>query len=103
MESGASSIFGGIRRLSTEQIERSSALEQRGLRALAGEREPVTAATLVAVLGERVGRGAVLEAIEALRRRSLVERSETPGPAAVHPLVGFTLHSRRRLTTFPGP
>ena len=44
-------------------------------------------AQLVGALGPRAGRAAVLEALEALRRRSLVERAETPGPAA------FTLQS----------
>jgi WD40 repeat protein/transcriptional regulator with XRE-family HTH domain len=79
---GASSVFGGIRRLLGEQLERSSALEQHVLRVLAVEREPVSLAGLLAALGRRFGRGAVLEAIEALRRRSLVDRAETPGQAA---------------------
>src|SRR5262245_4707977 len=86
-ESGSGTVFGGIRRLLAEQLERSSALEQHVLRVLAVEREPVTLAELLAELGPRVRRGAILEAIEALRRRSLVERAETGGPAA------FTLQS----------
>ena len=40
-----------------------------------------------AALGSRVSRGAVLEAVEGLRRRSLIERAETGGVAA------FTLQS----------
>ena len=86
-QAGSSSIFGGIRRLLAEQIERSSALEQKLLRLLAVEREPLTLTELMADLGPRVRRGAVLEAVEALRRRSLVERAETAGAAA------FTLQS----------
>ena len=54
---------------------------------LAVAREPVTLAALLGELSRCVGRGAVLEAVEALRRRSLVERTETPGAAA------FTLQS----------
>ena len=57
------------------------------LRRLAVEREPVTLVHLLAALGPRVGRGAVLESVEALRRRSLLERAETVGTAA------FTLQS----------
>src|SRR5262249_5065135 len=42
---------------------------------------------LVAALAPSIGRGAALEAVEGLRRRSLVERAETAGVAA------FTLQS----------
>jgi WD40 repeat protein/transcriptional regulator with XRE-family HTH domain len=86
-EAGASSVFGGIRRLLSEQVERSSASEHHVLRVLAVEREPVHLKGLLTALGARMSRGAVLEAIEALRRRSLVERAETAGAAA------FTLQS----------
>jgi WD40 repeat protein/transcriptional regulator with XRE-family HTH domain len=87
LEEAAGGVFGGIRRLLFEQVERSSALEQQVLRVLAVEREPVTIVALLAALGPRVGRGAVVEAMEALRRRSLADRAETPGAAA------FTLQS----------
>src|SRR5947209_3414493 len=86
-QEGSSSIFGGIRRLLAEQIDRSSALEQKLLRVLAVEREPVSLVDLIAHLGPRVNRGAVLETVEALRRRSLLERAGTAGAAA------FTLQS----------
>jgi WD40 repeat protein/transcriptional regulator with XRE-family HTH domain len=79
---GAAASFGDIGGLLADQIERSSALEQHVLRVLAVEREPLTLAQLIAELGARVGRGAVVEAVEALRRRSLVERAETAGAAA---------------------
>src|SRR5713101_5963019 len=45
-ESGSGTVFGGIRRLLAEQIERSSALEREVLRVLAAERQPVTLAEL---------------------------------------------------------
>jgi WD40 repeat protein len=86
-EAGGSSAFGGIRRLLSDQVGRSSPLEQRVLRVLAVEREPVRLAQLDAALGPRVSRGEMLEALEGLRRRSLVERAESVGPAA------FTLQS----------
>jgi transcriptional regulator with XRE-family HTH domain len=86
-EAGAGTAFGGIRRLLAEQLERCSALEQQVLRALAVAREPATLAELLADLGQRAGRGAVLEAVGALRRRSLLERAGTSGRAA------FTLQS----------
>src|SRR5207302_2784150 len=86
-QAGSSSIFGGIRRLLAEQIERSSALEQKLLRVLAVAREPVSLAQLIGDVGPRVSRGAVLAAVEALRRRSLLERAGTAGAAA------FTLQS----------
>jgi hypothetical protein len=84
---GASSVFGGIRRVLAEQVDRCSALEQQVLRLLAVEREPLSIGKLVAELGPAVGGGTVLEAVEALRRRSLVELSESPAAA------GFTLQS----------
>jgi transcriptional regulator with XRE-family HTH domain len=80
-------VFGDIRRLLTEQVERSSALEQLVLRVLAVEREPVRLSALLDILGPRSGRAAVLEAVEALRRRSLVERAEISGAG------GFSLQS----------
>ena len=86
-EARDANVFGSIRRLLTEQVERSSSVEQQVLRALAVEREPVHLAVLLAAFGPRAGHGPVLEAIEALRRRSLVDRAETAGPAA------FTLQS----------
>src|SRR5262249_37506732 len=48
--------------------------------------------------GPRVGRGALLEAVEALRRRSLAERTETSGAA-----VGlWDVDQRQLVTTFVG-
>src|SRR5207302_784354 len=51
------------------------------------EREPMALSWLLDVLGPRLGRAVVWDAVEALRRRSLVEHAETVGPAA------FTLQS----------
>src|SRR6266545_1119405 len=86
-EAGGSSVFGGMRRLLDEQVARSAAAEQQVLRLLAVEREGVRLAEMLAALSPRVSRGAVLEAVEELRRRSLIERAETSGA------VAFTLQS----------
>jgi transcriptional regulator with XRE-family HTH domain len=84
---GAATVFNDIRRVLAEQVDRGSALEQQILRVLAVEREPMSTAKVVAELGPAVGGGPVLEAIESLRRRSLVERTDT-----VH-APGLTLQS----------
>lgn len=86
-ESGPETLFGSIKRLLADQIERSSPVEQHVLRMLAVEREPMSVAELIANLRARASRGALLESITALRGRSLVERVETAGAAA------FTLQS----------
>jgi hypothetical protein len=75
-ETGTSSVFGGVRRLLSEQIERISALEQQILRVLAIEREPVPLGDLLAMLEPGVRRGPALQAVEGLRRHSLAERRE---------------------------
>jgi WD40 repeat protein len=81
-ESGAGTVFGSIRRLLAEQLGGGSALEQDVLRVLAVAREPVSLAEVLAELGRRAERGAVLDVVEALRRRSLIERTETGGTTA---------------------
>jgi WD40 repeat protein/transcriptional regulator with XRE-family HTH domain len=69
-------MLGGARQLLEVQVQRLSDLEHELLRWLAVEREPVSFAALAADLGPRVGRGATLEAVDGLRRRSLLERGE---------------------------
>jgi WD40 repeat protein/transcriptional regulator with XRE-family HTH domain len=86
-EAGSDAVFGGIRRLLAEQFDRGSKVEQKLLRLLAVDREPLGVAGLFAELGSSVSRGTVLEGLDALRRRSLVELAQTSGPAA------FTLQS----------
>jgi WD40 repeat protein/transcriptional regulator with XRE-family HTH domain len=67
-------VFGGIRQLLDEQITRLSPLEHAVLLWLAVEREPVGFGDLVADLGPSAARGEVVEAVEALQRRCLLER-----------------------------
>src|SRR6266699_3814179 len=78
-------VFGGVRALLDEQYARLSAAEQSVLVWLAILREPVNLQELLAVLGTPLPRSQVLEAVESLRRRSLIE----PGPRQ----GSFTLHS----------
>jgi WD40 repeat protein len=76
----------GIRRLMDTQVERRlSSLEMNVLRWLAIEREPVTLAKLRVDLEPGARPGAIMEAVESLRRRSLVEFNDHAR--------GFTLQS----------
>jgi hypothetical protein len=79
-------VVGGIRQLLDEQLARLSPLEQALLHWLAIEREPVRFAALLADLGPEVARSEVLEALEALNRRSLLERASA-GAFTLQPVV----------------
>jgi hypothetical protein len=73
--SGSSGIvFGGIRRLLDGQVERLSPAEHDVLTRLAVEREPIALAELSTSMPHSGDRRTLIEAIETLRRRSLVER-----------------------------
>jgi hypothetical protein len=79
-------VFGEIRALLAEQVARLSALEDAVLSWLAEERAPVGFAALVAHLHMDVGRAAVVEAVEALARRGLLE-CRAGGAFTLHPVV----------------
>jgi WD40 repeat protein len=79
--------FGGLRRLLEAQTDRLSALEHTVLRRLAVAREPVTFPELAAALGPAVAPGAALEAVEALRRRSLLEHGGREAAFTLQPVV----------------
>ena len=78
-------VFGEVRQLLDEQFTRLSALEQTVLLWLAILREPVSLQDLMAVLSLPRPRAQVLEAVEGLRRRSLIEQG--------HRVGSFTLQS----------
>jgi hypothetical protein len=80
-------VFGGIRRLLDVQIERLSQVERQVLRRLAVEREPISLAELSRVMAPSTGRGMVIDGIETLRRRSLVERAERGGTFTLQSMV----------------
>jgi transcriptional regulator with XRE-family HTH domain len=69
-------IFNGVRPVLRQQVGRLSALEHLLLTWLAVLREWTTLDTLVQVLHPRVLRAQILEALEALGRRSLLERGQ---------------------------
>jgi transcriptional regulator with XRE-family HTH domain len=79
--------FGSIAELLGEQFDRLSAIEQTVLLWLAILREPVSIEELLAVLGTPLPRMQVLEALEALRRRSLIERGKQPGSFTLQSVV----------------
>jgi WD40 repeat protein/transcriptional regulator with XRE-family HTH domain len=81
-DSGSGAAFGDIHRLLAEQVSRGSALQQGVLRVLAVEREPVSLRQLLDALAPRAGSGPVLDAVEGLRRRSLIDRLDSDGSAA---------------------
>ena len=81
------SIFGSIAELLDEQWVRLSSLEQTVLSWMAILREPVTLEELISVLVSPLPRGQVLEAIDGLRRRSLIERGQRAGSFTLHSVV----------------
>jgi WD40 repeat protein/transcriptional regulator with XRE-family HTH domain len=84
---GVEPIFGGVRDVLDEQVGRLSDLERMAMRWLAVEREPITFTELAADLAP-VASASVLEAVEALRRRSLlVGRREHAHKLTLHSVV----------------
>src|SRR2546421_260293 len=77
--SGGTTIFGSITELLDEQWARLSPLEQTVLYWLAIVREPVTLEDLLAVLVSPLAHVQVLEAVDGLRRRCLIERGQRAG------------------------
>ena len=80
-------IFGGVRRLLNEQFTRLSRLEQDVIVWLAILREPSTLNELRAVLVRPTKSAALLEAIESLSRRSLIEHGQTRGSFTLQSVV----------------
>ena len=70
-------MYGDIRYLLDQQFERLSDLEQELMYWLAINREPVSLSELREDLLRPVSPGELLEALESLKRRSLIERGET--------------------------
>ena len=82
LEEAGMAVFGSVRRLLAQQVERSSAVERQVLRMLAVQRAPMRISAIVATLTRRGDSADVLEAVRALRRRSLVERVDAADGAA---------------------
>jgi WD40 repeat protein/DNA-binding XRE family transcriptional regulator len=80
-------VFGDVRRLLDAQVARLSDPERAVLDWLAIEREPVNFGTLLADLSPVLTRGAALEALETLGRRSLLEQGQAGAIVTLQPVV----------------
>jgi ATP-dependent exoDNAse (exonuclease V) alpha subunit len=80
-------LFGDIRDVLDQQFKRLSAFEQSILYWLALAREWVTLSDLIEERAHPVPRRKLLEALEALRRRCLLERGEAEAMFTLHPVV----------------
>jgi hypothetical protein len=80
-------IIGGVRGLLEEQFRRLSSLEQSLLLWLAILREPTTIVKLLAAWAAPVSRARLLEALDALYHRSLIERGFQPHEFVLPSLV----------------
>jgi WD40 repeat protein/DNA-binding XRE family transcriptional regulator len=84
---GGEVVFGSIHDLLTEQFARLSALEQTVLLWLAIVREPVSIDELLPALVTSLSRVQVLEAINGLLRRSLIEHGKRQASFALQSVV----------------
>jgi len=84
---GGTTIFGSITELLDEQWVRLSPLEQTVLYWLAIVREPVLLENLLAMLVAPLAHVQVLEAVDGLRRRSLIERGQRAGSFTLQSVV----------------
>jgi WD40 repeat protein len=80
-------VFGGVQDLLFHQFERLSVLEQEVLYCLAIEREAITSHDLQGNLAHFVSRGKLIEALESLRRRSLIETSSIAGRFTIQSVI----------------
>src|SRR5205814_6739664 len=80
-------ILGSVRARLAEQFARLSTAGQSVLRWLAILREPVSLEKLLTVLGKPLPRGQMLEAVDRLSRRSLIERGQRPGSFTLQAVV----------------
>jgi WD40 repeat protein/transcriptional regulator with XRE-family HTH domain len=80
-------IFGSVRYLLQEQFARLSALEESIMLWLAILREPVTVPLLSVAVVTPVPRAQILEALDSLRGRSLIERGNVKGSFTLQSVV----------------
>jgi WD40 repeat protein/transcriptional regulator with XRE-family HTH domain len=80
-------VFGGVRQLLSEQFDGLPYLEKAILAELAVSCEPAGIARLTDALQSHPQRREVMEAVQALIRRSLLERSERAAEFTLQPLV----------------
>jgi transcriptional regulator with XRE-family HTH domain len=80
---GDVATFGGVGRLLNSQVERLSGLEHKVITQLALDQEPVSLAHLATHMDSYVRRAEIIEAVQTLRRRSLVLHGERSGTFAL--------------------
>lgn len=80
-------LYGGVLDLLSQQFERLSPLEQELVYGLAIEREAVTAHDLQQNLAHFVSYSRVIEALESLHRRSLIETGSSAGRLTLQPVI----------------
>ncbi len=80
-------VFGGVRELLDEQFDRLSVFEQTVFSWLAILREPVSLGELLAALSTPRSPVQVLEALDGLGRRSLIERGQRAGSFTLQSVV----------------
>jgi hypothetical protein len=80
-------IIGGVRNLLEEQLNRLSSLEQSLLLLLTILLEPIAIDKLLEVWAAPVSRARLLEALDALYRRSLIEHGSKPHDFTLQSLV----------------
>ncbi|HET8910003.1 MAG TPA: NB-ARC domain-containing protein, partial [Ktedonobacteraceae bacterium] len=87
-------VFGEVQDLLEQQFERLSQLEQELIYGLTIEREAVTPHELQHNLAHFVARGRVIEALESLHRRSLIEPGSVAGNFTIQPVIMEYITSR---------
>ena len=87
-------VFGGVRDLLDEQYARLAGLDQMVLHWLAIVRKPVTLGELRALLVMPKPSGDLLEAIDRLRCRSLIEHGQHPGSFTLQSVVSEYVTTR---------
>jgi len=80
-------FFNGVGKLLSQQLARSTPLEQAILYWLAIERELVPVSALLADLGEGVSQRELLVALESLRHRMLIERAPDRPAFTLQPVI----------------
>lgn len=84
-------VFNGLQKLMVKQLERLSDLEEFILYWLVINQEPILVAPLQQDLIPQPSKATLLEALESLKRRSLIETVKTAQNSALDHPVGFTL------------
>lgn len=80
-------VFGGVRQLLDQQFNHLSTLERNIVYWLALLRESVTLEELLVVLRKPQTPAHILEALDGLNRRSMIERGQRPGSFTLHSVV----------------